>query len=60
MQILKDCSLSVEGTLCHDIDEAITVTLIEGELSKGLEIIEQRHPYSVIKNLNILLKKKSK
>lgn len=60
MQILKDCSLSVEGTLCHDIDEAITVTLIEGELSKGLEIIEQRHPYSVIKNLNILLRGKNK
>lgn len=59
MQILKDCSLSIEGVLYNDINEAIDTILISGELSKGLDFIEGKHPYSVVKNLNVLLKGKN-
>ena len=58
MQILNDCATSLEQPLQDDVFTSLEYIGETGSLIEGLDLIETKYNYSIIKNLHILFKGK--
>ncbi len=54
-QILYQCVEVLEGAFRTDIEKMISVVEQSNQFSKGLKMLEDKYPYSMIKNVHILL-----